>query len=295
MKRTQRSASALDIAYVIKKPNPFSKRLQCALRNNCLSNYTHAQTVCTRPSFPLPSKAWVRGYNQQQHIERTNPRNPWKTPLSTLWPTSVSRSWPSSFWTSRRADQQLLLVCNIMLCQHLGVPPEEGAYSQDKMSDPTYKPPVRFQLALRLQNGGRICSCGDSGYVSLSNQICSFDYTVVTLFADSWRHTDQFMLQKSSREEAGQCEYISCTNHPERKLANVSSCKNQPERKLANESSCINHPERKLANMGSCTNHPNWEEANHPNWEEAGQREWLCKSSKLRGSKSSKLRGSWPT
>jgi len=46
-----------------------------------------------------------------------------------------------------------------MLCQHLGVAPEEGAYmySRDKMSDPAYKPPLRFRLALRLQNGGRIC------------------------------------------------------------------------------------------------------------------------------------------
>jgi len=34
---------------------------------------------------------------------------------------------------------------------------EEGAYSRDKMSDPAYKPPLRFRLALRLQNGGRIC------------------------------------------------------------------------------------------------------------------------------------------
>ena len=36
-------------------------------------------------------------------------------------------------------------VCNIIfLCQHLGVAPEAGAYSQDKMSDPAYKPPLRF-------------------------------------------------------------------------------------------------------------------------------------------------------
>ena len=49
-------------------------------------------------------------------------------------------------------------VCNIMfLSQHLGVAPEEGAYSRDKMSDPAYKPPLCFQLALRLQNWGRIC------------------------------------------------------------------------------------------------------------------------------------------
>ena len=56
-----------------------------------------------------------------------------------------------------RADRQLLSVCNITLCQHLGVAPEEGAYSRDKMSDPAYKPPLHFQLALRLQNGGPIC------------------------------------------------------------------------------------------------------------------------------------------
>ena len=41
--------------------------------------------------------------------------------------------------------------------KHLGMAPEEGAYSRDKMSDPAYKPPLRFRLALRLQNGGRIC------------------------------------------------------------------------------------------------------------------------------------------
>jgi len=74
--------------------------------------------------------------------------------------TYVSRSWPSSFWglgDDVRADRQLLAVCNIMfLCQHLGVAPEAGAYSQDKMSDPAYKPPLRFRLALKLQNGGRI-------------------------------------------------------------------------------------------------------------------------------------------
>jgi len=33
------------------------------------------------------------------------------------------------------------IVCN-MLCQRLGVAPEEGAYSRDKMSDPAYKPPT---------------------------------------------------------------------------------------------------------------------------------------------------------
>ena len=47
---------------------------------------------------------------------------------------------------------------NIMfLCQRLGVAQEEGLYSRDKMSDPAYQPHLRFRLALRLQNGGRIC------------------------------------------------------------------------------------------------------------------------------------------
>ena len=31
-----------------------------------------------------------------------------------------------------------------LLCKHLGVALEEGAYSRDKMSDPTYKPPYAF-------------------------------------------------------------------------------------------------------------------------------------------------------
>ena len=48
-------------------------------------------------------------------------------------------------------------VIIMFLRQHLGVAPEVGAYSRDKMSDPAYKPPLHFRLALRLQNGGRIC------------------------------------------------------------------------------------------------------------------------------------------
>jgi len=43
------------------------------------------------------ASVFTSGVNQQQHIERTNPRNAWKTPLSSLWPISVNRSWPSSF------------------------------------------------------------------------------------------------------------------------------------------------------------------------------------------------------
>ena len=52
-----------------------------------------------------------------QHIERTNQPSAWKTPPSTLWPTSIS-------------------TIEFLVCQHLGVAPEEGAYSRDKMSDP---------------------------------------------------------------------------------------------------------------------------------------------------------------
>jgi len=37
------------------------------------------------------------------------------------------------------------------------------------MSDPAYKPPLRFRLGLRLQNGGRIC--GTLRYYSYSMQI----------------------------------------------------------------------------------------------------------------------------
>ena len=32
----------------------------------------------------------------------------------------------------------------MFLCQHLGTAPEEGAYVQDIMSDPAYKPSPRF-------------------------------------------------------------------------------------------------------------------------------------------------------
>ena len=107
---------------------------------------------------------FTSGVNQQQHIERTNPWNAWKChclrcgqPLSVNLDHRVSGAWETTELVAR-ADRQLLSVCNIMfLCQRLGVALEEGAYSQDKMSDPAYKPLLCFRLALRLQNGGRIC------------------------------------------------------------------------------------------------------------------------------------------
>ena len=59
-----------------------------------------------------------------------------------------------------RADQQLLSLCNIMFpCQHLGMIPEEGRgrIRKIKCLIPHISPPLHFRLALRLQNGGRIC------------------------------------------------------------------------------------------------------------------------------------------
>jgi len=78
-------------------------------------------------------------------------------PLSVDLDHRVSGAWGTTESVAR-ADRQLLSVCNIMfLYQHLGASPEEGAYSQDRMSDPAYKPPLRFRLVLRLQNGGGTC------------------------------------------------------------------------------------------------------------------------------------------
>jgi len=72
----------------------------------------------------------------------------------------------------------------------------------------------------------------DSGYVSLSKQNFSFDYTVVTPCLQTNEDTLISLCSK---------------NHPERKLANVSSFTNHPDRKLANMSSCANHLKTKPA------------------------------------------------
>ena len=53
-----------------------------------------------------------------------------------------------------RADRQLLSVCNIMLCQHLGVATEEGAYLRDKLSDPAYKPPPTLSTSVKVAKEG---------------------------------------------------------------------------------------------------------------------------------------------
>jgi len=61
-------------------------------------------------------------------------------------------------------------VTIMLLCRRLDMAPEEGEYTRDKLSDPTYKPPLRFQLALRLQNGG--CICGTLRYMVLMRLWC---------------------------------------------------------------------------------------------------------------------------
>ena len=45
----------------------------------------------------------------------------------------------------------------MFLSQNLGVALEAGVYSQDKMSDPSYKPPPTISTTLSLHNGGRVC------------------------------------------------------------------------------------------------------------------------------------------
>jgi len=103
----------------------------------------HPQTsygICRR------SQACLQVVSMLLHIERTNPLSAWKMPPSMLWPTSVSWSWPSSFKAGGQEKRRQIgvepasvTVCNVMfLCQHLGVAPEEGVYSWDKMSDPAY-------------------------------------------------------------------------------------------------------------------------------------------------------------
>ena len=49
-------------------------------------------------------------------------------------------------------------VCNLMfLCQHLGMPRKRGRICKIKCQIWHITPPLRFRLALRLQNGGRVC------------------------------------------------------------------------------------------------------------------------------------------
>ena len=42
----------------------------------------------------------------------------------------------------------------MFLCQHLGVAPEEGAYSRDEISDPAYKPPPTLSTNAKVAKRG---------------------------------------------------------------------------------------------------------------------------------------------
>jgi len=42
----------------------------------------------------------------------------------------------------------------MFLCQHLGMAPEEGAYTRDKMSDPAYKPPPTLSTSAKVAKRG---------------------------------------------------------------------------------------------------------------------------------------------
>ena len=135
-----------------------SKLLHCQVQGPHGNARTKPASIEQIRNLPSIANVFASGVNQQQHIERTNQRNAWKTPLSMLWPTSVCWSWPSSFWglgDDRISSEGRSAASTVNI--YLGVAPEEGAYSRDKMSDRAYKLPLRFWLGLRLQNGGRIC------------------------------------------------------------------------------------------------------------------------------------------
>jgi len=73
--------------------NATSDDLSYTLTNlSSRSQWQRKNGASVHRNSPSIASVSTSGVNQQQHIERTNPRNTWKTPLSTLWPTSVSRS-----------------------------------------------------------------------------------------------------------------------------------------------------------------------------------------------------------
>jgi len=74
--------------------------LHCQVQGPCGNARTKPASIEQLRNSPSITSVFASGVNQQHHIERANPLNAWKMPLSTLWPTSVSRSCPSSFWGS---------------------------------------------------------------------------------------------------------------------------------------------------------------------------------------------------
>ena len=130
-------------------------------------NYRSVLHIAPPPTFSVEVLAQV--------FSLSSPRSPWWSGKARMKPASTDQLRNSDRQRSQacprvasthgvlgkhrhlRCGQPLYLCCNIMFHgQHLGVTLEEGAYSRDKMSDPAYKPPLRFWLVLRLQNGGCI-------------------------------------------------------------------------------------------------------------------------------------------
>ena len=154
-----------------------SKLLHCQVQGPHGNVRTKPASTEQLRNSPSIASVFASGVNQQ-HIERTNPQNAWKhrclhcgQPLPVDLTIEFLGLGDDRISSKGSADRQPLSVCNIMfLCQHLGMAPEEGAYSRDKMSDPAYKPPLHFRLALRLQNGGRIC--GTLRYCFLPQNSC---------------------------------------------------------------------------------------------------------------------------
>ena len=92
-------------------------------------------------------------------------------------------------------------VMIMLLCQHLDVAPEEGEYTRDKLSDPTYTPSLRFQLVLRLQNGG--CVCGTLPYM-----------VPMRLWCQRYIHNNiyQAALEQGKMNSAGELDNSKATN-----------------------------------------------------------------------------------
>ena len=95
------------------------------------------------------------------HIERTNLQSAWKAlyAVANLCQLILTIEFLDNKRSDKRSEGRSMsnlscsqtiftireMVCNVMfLCQHLGVAPEEGAYSRDKMSA-RISPPYAFE------------------------------------------------------------------------------------------------------------------------------------------------------
>ena len=59
-------------------------------------------------------------------------------------------------WCSYVPSQLLYRMYQSVICEHLGVAPEVGAYMRDKMSDPAYKPPPTFSTRAKAKQGAHM-------------------------------------------------------------------------------------------------------------------------------------------